>query len=63
MSAIASLSDRSELNPQCELTYAASSSVTGASGGDLPKIAISQIVPRIIEVYMVGNVGEATVEL
>ena len=45
-----------------EVTDAASSSVTGTSTSNLPKMAVGQIVPGIIEVYMVGNVGEAAVE-
>ena len=60
-----SLSSREnlEFNPERELPDAASSGVTGASLGNLSEMAVSQIVPRIIEVYVVDDVCEATVEL
>jgi hypothetical protein len=52
-----------EFNPQRKLPHAVSSGVTLASGLHLSECALTQIVARIIEVRVVGNVGKAALEL
>src|SRR5437762_10304109 len=59
-----------ELKPQGKLTNAVAAGVAFARGENLPECAIgarisrlSQVVARIIEVYMVGEIGKAGLEL
>ena len=57
-----------EFNPQRKLPDAVSSCVTFARGENLSECALAvniltQIVPRIIEVWMVREIGKAALEL
>src|SRR5437867_457738 len=59
-----------ELKPQRELPDAVAAGVTNTGGENLSECAVgarisrlSQVVARIIEVYVVGEIGKAALEL
>ena len=51
-----------ELNPQRKLPNTVASGVTGARFGNHSKAGVSQIIRRIVEIYVVGEIGKAAFE-